>query len=52
MSSYSISIKKYGDKFQPYQYKQMRLISYLSGLPIENIKELIEEYNQPYVYQF
>ena len=48
----TITIKKRSKNFQPYQYKQMRLISYWSGLPVEHIKELIEEYQTEFIYEF
>ena len=45
-----ITIKKNG-KWQPYMTKQLRLVSYYSGIPSSNIKELVEEYG-PYIYSF
>ena len=46
-----ITIKKNG-KWQPYQYKLARLVSYLENIPVETIFELVEEYNMPYIYEF
>ena len=49
----SITIKKRSDKFLDYQLKQINLISYWSGLPTENIKDLVEEFHPtPFIYEF
>lgn len=52
-NSPTITIKKRSDKFLDYQLKQINLISYWSGLPTENIKDLVEEFHPvPLVYSF
>ena len=50
MNNSTITIKKNG-KWQPYQYKLARLVSYLENIPVENLLELVEEYG-PYIYSF
>ena len=52
-NSPTITIKKRSDKFLDYQLKQINLISYWSGLPTENIKDLVEEFHPtPFIYEF